>query len=508
MRGTLALAAAGFIAKLLSAVQRVLVARWLGAEAIGLYELAMPLLSLGISLCSLGMPVALSAAVARARERGDVEGVARAHRSARILLVCCGSAGALAVLMLAGPLAQLYGNPRAAGAIMVIAPSIALATYLAGERAWLQGSGRVPASAASVAAEQVARVGAALAASLPFIGRVAGRAEEAARAISWSPAVGAAGALCTAWVADRAVPVGQGALHGGRPAQGIPRAGAGPGSLLRTGMANWGSGVISALATAVDTVLITWRLRASGLSPFAATAGIGELNGMALPLAVAPTVLFGALGSALLPSSAADWARGDTKSMLRKGQMAYLWALAIAIPCAVVLAQFARPLTVLFYRNVAAAGPLAILGWAVIPLAMTYMAAVLANAADHPTLLIPGVSLGAVTKTSLVLWLTGRFGLGVRGAAVATVAGLSVNALWNILSIGREFGCMPPWAEAARSVIPAALAQAVAGGALWMWLGHSPEAIRAVLSLVGGLGVYGVALMALWENGRSAIWRM
>ncbi len=495
LRGTLALAGAGFVAKLLSALQRVLVARWLGAEAIGLFELAAPLLSAALTLCSFGLPVALSAAVARSYEQGDVDGALRVLRWSRLLLLGFGVLGSATLLILAHPLSRAIGNPRTAGVIMVIAPAVLLATLLAGERAWLQGSGRVPASAATVAAEQFSRVSLALIVASRFIGSVVGHSQQAAEDLAWSPLAGAGGGLLSAVAADRVIstPSQRWQPHDRR----TPPASDAVGGLLRTGFANWSSGAITSLALAVDTALIAWRLRDSGQTAYGATAGIGALNGMALPLAVAPVVLFGALGSALLPSSAADWARNDIASLSRRGQTAYFWALAIAIPCAIVLCQFAVPICRFLYHNLAAAGPLTILSFAGIPLGLTYVAGVLANSADKAGILVPGVGVAAIVKTSLILALTGSFGLGVRGAAFAALAGWGINALWTVRAVGRVTGCLPPWRRVLHTLLPAMALQIAVSWIGWKATGGAAEMVPLALSVTGGIAAYGFVLAVL-----------
>lgn len=490
LRGTLALAGAGFVAKLLSAFQRVLVARWLGAEAIGLFEMAAPLLSAALTLCSFGLPVALSAAVARAFEQGDLDGALRVLRWSRMLLFGFGVLGSTLLIVLAHPLSRAIGNPRTQGVIMVIAPAVLLATLLAGERAWLQGSGRVPASAATVAAEQFSRVSLALITASRFIGSVVGHSQQAAEELAWSPLAGAGGGLLSAVVADRVIAMPTQPWQRRRTA---PRGDAVEG-LVRTGFANWSSGAITSLALAVDTALTTWRLRESGETAYGATAGIGALNGMALPLAVAPVVLFGALGSALLPSSAADWARNDIESLSRRGKTAYFWALATAVPCAIVLCQFSVPICRFLYHNVAAAGPLTILSFAGIPLGLTYVAGVLANAADKAGILVPGVSVAALAKTSLILALTGSFGLGVRGAAFAAVAGWGINALWTVRAVGRLTGCLPPWRRVLRTLLPATVLQIAVSWIGWKTTGGASEVVSLVLSVMGGVAAYGLVL--------------
>jgi|GEM_PF-6666328 len=493
--GAAALAAAGLLAKVLSAVYRVLVAQWLGAEAVGLYEMAAPVLAMGISVCGMGLPVATSALVATVLGRGDPSGARRLLRATRLLLLLTGAVGTAAVFAFAPRLAAAVGNPAAAGPMRAIAPAILLATLLAGEKAWLQGSGRVAASAAAVTAEQVVRVGAALAAAAAFAGRTpgGGTAAAAASAVAWAPGIGAAGGIVACAATDRLAPAPG---IGGGTEVGRAAPGAEGRDLLRVGLPNWAAGVVSSLTTALDAAFVVWRLRAAGLGDYTATAWLGELNGMAMPLAAGPSVLFGALGSALVPNLAADWARGRTDSLRRRCASAYFWALAVAAPCAAVLWQMAEPICrLIFPRNPGASLPLAVLAFTGIPLGLGYVASAVANAVGRPAALLPGAMCGAALKSALVLALTGSYGLGIRGAALGILAGQALSAGLNVRAVSGATGCRPPWSALAAVALPAVAGQVLAAQLGWTAFAAAGLAVR-IVAAGGAAGAAYVTIFA------------
>ena len=492
--GAVALGAAGLVAKALSAVSRVVIASWLGAEAVGLYEMAAPVLATGISVCSLGLPVASSALIAAARGRGDRAGVQTLLRAIRLLLLGSGVLGGLLVELFAVPLARLFGNPAAEGPLRAVGPAIVLACLLSGEKAWLQGSGRVAPSALAVIAEQLARVAAAVWAAAAFAGAVARLAPLAATWVAVSPAVGAAVGLLACLGIDRGAPqrtAGEGPWDGSPPTGGPVR------SLLAAGLPNWLSGIISSLSTAIDVPLITWRLRLGGLDGLGATAALGELNGMAMPLGAGPAVLFGAVGSALIPAAAADWARGNRQALTRRGDTAYFWVMAMALPAAAAMWQLAQPLCVLLYRNGEAAVPLGVLAWAGVPLGLTYVAGALANAIGRPVALLPGACAGAIVKSACVVLLTA--GLGIRGAAWGLVSGFAVSAALNIRAVHALTGSRPPWLGWGLVAAPAVSAQLLAGHGAWVGIPHAAPAIRVGAALVASALAYAALFLGLWR---------
>ena len=77
LRGALILTVAGLLVKVIGSVNRILLSRLLGGEGIGLYQMAYPVYLLMLSVCSAGVPVAVSIIVAEKVAKNDY---AQAHR--------------------------------------------------------------------------------------------------------------------------------------------------------------------------------------------------------------------------------------------------------------------------------------------------------------------------------------------------------------------------------------------------------------------------------------------
>lgn len=493
--GALALGLAGVLSKGLSAMGRILFARWLGAEAVGLYEMAMPVLALGISVCGMGIPVASPALLGAAVGRGNGARVRALLGASRVLLVATGAAGGIAVMVLAPELAHLLGNPAATSALRAVGPAIVLANVLSAEKSWLQASGRTAPSAGVVAIEQCARVAVAIACAYAFLGRGPLVPAEAATALAWSPGAGATAGLVAAALAGRR-PWRLPARPSTDATDPVGHLGASR-ALLTAGGPNWASGILASGSAAIDAALVTWRLRLDGMGAAAATAALGELNGMATPLATASAVLFGALGSALMPAVAADWARGDNGAVRRRGEAAYFWVWVAALPAALLLWQLAAPICRLLYHNAAAAAPLGLLAFAGLPLGITYVAGALANAAGCAVALLPGVLTGSLVRSALIVLLAGQH-WGIRGAAAAVLVGFCVSATLNARAVGRLLGCWPPWGKLVGVAGPALAAQVLAAAIAWASLAGWVPAVRLGLTVLVAAAVYGCTLAFSW----------
>ena len=72
IHGTIILIIAGMITRLLGFVNRIVIARLMGEEGVGLYMMAMPSLFLIITLTQIGLPIAISKRVAEANAKNDM----------------------------------------------------------------------------------------------------------------------------------------------------------------------------------------------------------------------------------------------------------------------------------------------------------------------------------------------------------------------------------------------------------------------------------------------------
>ena len=73
LKGTMILLAAGLITRVLGFINRIVIARFIGEEGVGLYMMAVPTFILAITITQLGLPVAISKHVAEAEAVGDKE---------------------------------------------------------------------------------------------------------------------------------------------------------------------------------------------------------------------------------------------------------------------------------------------------------------------------------------------------------------------------------------------------------------------------------------------------
>ena len=160
LKGALILTMAGFMVKVIGSVNRILLSRLLGGEGIGLYQMAYPIYLLMLSVCSAGVPVAVSIIVAEKVAKNDY---AQAHRIFKVtlgLMAVFGLFFALTLYGLAGFLVSTgwIRDGRAYYALIVLTPAVFFSSILASFRGYFQGYQMMTPPAVSQILEQLVRV--------------------------------------------------------------------------------------------------------------------------------------------------------------------------------------------------------------------------------------------------------------------------------------------------------------------------------------------------------------
>ncbi|HZG85034.1 stage V sporulation protein B [Paenibacillus sp.] len=352
IRGTFVLSAAAFINRILGFVSGMFLARFLGAEGIGLLMMAHPLVPLVITVTELGLPVAISKLVAEADVRGD------RRKVGRILSISLLVTGTFSVALTAASLlgsewiaSILLTDQRAYYAMLAITPIAPIVAVSAVLKGYFRGKQRMLTIAASDVIEHTVQIACVLA--LVHLLMPYGIAYAAAGAM-FASVVSEAISLAFLFVSYRAYrdrgdaePLPERLRHGRRTL----------GELLKIGLPTTGHGVIHSVYGAFQPLLITKSLALAGIGTALATQQFGMLAGYAFPLLFLPSFVTHSLSTALIPAISEANANKNALLMHERMEQAMRVALLVGAPSTVVLFEWATPLTTLIYQS-PDAGPL------------------------------------------------------------------------------------------------------------------------------------------------------
>lgn len=296
---TLFLTVINAVVRALGLLLRMILSRVLGAELMGIAELAQSVHMVAITPLTSGIPVAISRMTARASHERRIEPL-----SAGIRIVRIASLILIPALWFTSPwLARLMGDIRVLPSIWFSAPCILVLGYSAVYNGYCYGTEQSFYPAMSELIEQIAR----LVFSLVLIAFL--------RHLSapWMASVPVAGTLAAEIIGLIYVisavkaPVKGTYCNYDHAAEQILRLAA-PATLSR---------LLQTLLRSVTAVMIPVRLQASGLPAAEATAQLGMLNGMVMPILMLPCVFTSALSMVSLPKVAkAEEKPGELRRIL------------------------------------------------------------------------------------------------------------------------------------------------------------------------------------------------
>lgn len=389
-------------------VLHLLLARWMGPQALGVMEMANSVGMLALTPVTAGVPSAISRMTAK---RGTDQQSAVLHSGLRLVkrTALWLSPG---LLLLSPVLSWLLGDSRSLPAIACTAPDILLLGLCSVYCGYCYGRGNTLLPALSELAEQGVR----FILSLWLILTVRGAGVGVTAAL---PGLAEAVAACVVvFIFRRAVPSAREARRPDLEKE-IFRL-AWPTTLSRlclTGM------------RALEAVLLPVCLRQSGLSAQAATAQFGLLTGMAMPLMLLPGVFTSALCMISTPAISRS---EDCPRALRSTMHSLLWpALAVGAACSAGLFAASDFISIHLYKTPALAPLIRFLSPAAVLFAVHQVQAGMITGLGLQRRALTGTLLSSAATLLVIAWLAPLPGLRLFGAALATMAGQAVAVVWD-----------------------------------------------------------------------------
>lgn len=434
--GAFILGMAGVISKLLGAVYRIPLARLLGGEGMGLYQMAYPIYTTILSLATAGVPVAISVLVARKETEGLKGDSHRIFRVSLALLVVLGAVLFLLVFKGAHFFAfRVLREPRAYYPIMAISPAIFFAGLMAVFRGYFQGHQWMLPTAVSQVVEQIFRVAFVLILAFFLFPR---GLEYAAAGATFGAVIGGVAGLgvliffyyrfCQEQKQQQVRLV-----HSG---DSLPALGA---EMVKLAVPVSVGAVVVPLVQMLDAVIVPTRLMASGYSTAHATELYGQLSGMASVLINLPTIFTIAIATSLVPAVAEAFAHKDLQALRGRINYGVRAAMLIALPATMGLYILAHQITDLLFATPEAGIPLEPLAFSVVMLAAFQISSAALQGMGRPDIPLRNLVITGILKVFFNFYLTGTF-LGIKGPAIGTVVAFLTGSLLNFYQLKKLTG--------------------------------------------------------------------
>jgi len=490
LQGTIILIAAGFITKILGFINRIVVARMIGDEGVGLYMMAVPTLVLAITATQIGLPIAISKLVAEAEATGDRQ------RVKKILVVSLTTTGVLSAVFLPTLIVvapwlsrTMFTDPRTYYPLMAIAPVVPIVAISSVLRGYFQGRQQMKPYAYSLLIEQIVRISLIALCTRPLLPYGVEYAAAGAMASSVLGELAALLYLLFLFKFKKSIRLRTNFfryVHAGKET--FIR-------LMRIALPTTGGRLIGSLSWFFEPIVVANSLALAGVAASVATKQYGQLVGYALPLLTLPSFITYALSTALVP--AISEAMAQHKPLLVEYRIAQAMRLSLVTGglSAVVLYIFAEPLMHWMYGTSEAAifiqvmAPFFLFYYFQGPLQAVLQGLDLANAAMANSL------IGAVVKLVCIFALASRPSLGIMGAALATSVGTVLVTLLHFATVAKAVSFSINVREYAKALVAIAAA-GVAGYALFRYPPAStPSSLWTLFAMAATVALYIAALL-------------
>lgn len=430
LRGTLILLAAGLVTRVLGFINRIVIARFIGEEGVGLYMMAFPTLMLVITITQLGLPVAISKSVAEAEAEGDTRKVKRILTVSLATTISLSIIFTPALILLAPYLSTtLFTDPRIQLPLLAIAPIVPIVAISSVLRGYFQGKQSMRPAAFSQVLEQIVRItliAALTKAFLPY------GIEYAAAAAMFSSVLGELVSLIyllTSFKLKKKFRMRKQFfkyVHSGKSTFK---------DLMSIALPTTGSRMIGSLSWFFEPIVVAQGLMLAGVTAVNATKQYGALTGFALPLLLLPSFITNSLSTALVPAISEANSKNNKFLIEFRLQQALRFTFLTGGIAVILLYVLADSLMEVMFGNTSGSqfikliAPFIIINYFQGPLQSTLQALNLARAAMINSL------IGAIVKTAIIFLLASQPTFGINGVALGIIVGFVLVTLLHFATI-------------------------------------------------------------------------
>lgn len=411
IKGTIILAAAALIARILGAAQRIPLVHLLEDSGMATFSNAFNVYMMLLVMATAGLPSALSKLIAEKSAIGQYDEMNRIYRSAILFALGAGVVMTVLMLVIAPYYERLSAVPNATLAIRALAPALLLFPLIAIMRGYFQGRQRMTPNGLSQIVEQIVRIGVAIGLAYWILAIGGGQAWAVAGA-SFGGVAGSVGAvLVMLYYGLKLKREDRRSGHTGNKTPAVPETH----RVIYTRLFQLAIPILlfSLMVPGINLIdtTITVRLLQPNLTYAEAVDALGILGGRAQSLAGIPIILAIALSQSAVPVISAAFARGDQPLVNGQASKALYISVLTGLPIVLAICAAARPINIFMFSDDAGTGIIAALtAIAIFQIVMQTSGAVLMGIGQMRPLLVH-VGIAIIVKLACSYLLAPIFGI-------------------------------------------------------------------------------------------------
>ncbi len=403
--------------RIIGFVFRIFLSRILGAEMLGVYQMAMSIFMILLTVISSGLPLVISREVAKT-ERGSSK-VLHITLAGLLIGVIASVILCAVVLLCQGCLGFIFTDRRSIGILLALLPAIIASSVYAVLRAVWWGEKRFFLLGLTELIEQIARV-VLFVLFLGFAFFFADLAQLSAWAFSGACLVSAAVVVaifikCNRFAHDQA-----------------PRANYVK-PLLKSAAPITGVRLLGSLAFPVISILLPLRLVAAGWDNVAAISQLGIIVGMTYPLLTIPSTVISSLATALVPELSTMASKEQWNTVRYQIKMVIQFTIFINFIFIPIYLALGEPIGTFLYADATSGIYLSRSAWAMLPISLSQITNTTLNSLNKEGIAIRNYAIGSVLLF-IIIWFMPAI-IGADAVLLGLGLAMTVSSILNIIAI-------------------------------------------------------------------------
>ncbi|GAA0457032.1 stage V sporulation protein B [Alkalibacillus silvisoli] len=501
IKGAIILIVAGMISRLLGFVNRIVLARLLGEEGIGIYMLTLPALFLMITLSQIGIPVAVSKLVAEANTENNKQKINQ------ILALSFTITISLSILLttlfiFTAPFVSTYLilDDRTYTPMLMISPIIIIIAISAVLRGYFQGLQNMKPQATAQVIEQVVRI-----VFVVIIVKVM---------LPYGITYAAAGAMVSIVIGElisliymyycfkkhktSIIELGVNVAH--------QKMRSTLNSILHIALPTAGTKLIGSTTYFLEPILVSQSLVIAGYTIAESTKLYGQLTGYVLPLLLLPTFITHSLSVALIPSISEANALNHHQTVHYRIRQALRLSFASGGIATIVFLLLAPVILQLMYGN--DNGAQFLMFMAPFFLLLYFQAPLQAalQALDYAKHAMINSLIGAIVKLGILWLLATKPSFGIDGVVISIVVGVLVVTFLHFITLYKLIKFRMPFWLSLRMILLIVIVYFMGSQMTTMFMANNPlvSTITIITSLlilyIIGLFLFKIVSKDEWEQ--------
>ncbi len=407
-----------FIDRALGFAFKIYLSRELGATAVGVYQVAISLFLVLLSLLTSGIPLAISKFTAKYSYEKRVQSE-RALISAGLVIECVLSALIIIfVVLFRAPIVSILASEQSYTSLLFLLPALLFSAIAGAIKGNLWGHENFFIGSIGEIVEQSVRFLVCIAFFMLGFDKLA--------VASFSLSVGCLFSMLIVLVYYIA--------KGSRFSS--PKGYLAP--LIRSSAPITVSRAVGSIVGSISAIVIPFLLMSSGLTPSDAMAQYGASMGMAMPLLFLPITVVGSISFVLVPTLSSENAKGKGEGALNKVRSSILATVVISGGCVPLFYALGRPIGTFLYDNALAGDFLSFVSWTLIPLSIESITSAQMNSLDLEMRAFINYLIGAVSQFIIMFCFYGHFSVYIVGISFGV--SLSLTSVLNLIAINKKMG--------------------------------------------------------------------